>query len=192
MKTDQKSSSRTALAWRKTLSKHQNKTFCELDRPKIKDRVSGIIAGFSDNLILFHSFAWDTFSFNGYGVVRDIDIQSVHLFSHAKDWRKSALEKMQVRPAQTPDVELSDWASCITSIAENFPLVAVNCEISKPDICYVGFPLKVTRKTLILDNLNSLCKWTKPIHIPVADITRINFDEGYERALASAAPARKR
>ncbi|SDT87553.1 hypothetical protein SAMN05444156_0320 [Verrucomicrobium sp. GAS474] len=192
MKTDQKFPSRMEPAWRRLLLKHQGKTFCELDRPKITDRVSGIVADFSDSLILLHSFEWDTFSFNGFGVVRDVDVQRIRLFRRAKDWRNAALEKMQERPTQAPQVNLFDWASCITSAAERFPLLAINCEITKPDVCYIGFPLKVTEKTLILDSLNTNCEWTKPVHIKLSDITRINFNEGYERALAATAPARKR
>jgi hypothetical protein len=154
--------------------------------------MSGVVVDFSDRLILINRFEWDPFIFNGYSIFRDCDVEQYRFFSRPTDWRKRAIDKLGIKHNSFPDLCLTDWTSCITSIADNYPLMTVHIELKDPDICFIGFPLKVSSKEIVLDDLSSNCEWwKKPKRLKLNQITRIDFDGGYERALAVTARTRR-
>jgi hypothetical protein len=174
-----------APAWRRILMKHQGAVLGEFRRdPKIEEKISGIVLAFSDEFLLLRRMHWDTFSFSGYTIIRDSDITYQRFFTKASDWRRRALTKIKSQGGQWPHLNLDSWQAIIVSVAASFPVLTIHPEIADPDVCYIGYPLKVGRKKLVLDDLDCNSKWSGPRKI------RIDLDGGYERALAGTAPAR--
>jgi len=179
-------------AWRRQLLRHQGKTLVEFcRRPKIQERITGYVVGFSDSLILVHCLDWNTFLLDGYTILRDIDIESKRFFTRPSYWQNRAIAKLELRPQGLPGLALEDWPSAIAGIADRFPLLHLESELTKPDTCYIGVPVKITEKLLILDNLDSSADWTGPWSFKLNEITRLDFGGGYERALALTAPPRR-
>jgi hypothetical protein len=179
-------------AWRRLLNKHKGKTLVELcRRPKIEERISGFVVDFSDDLILLHRLDWNTFSLDGYTLLRDDDIQAKRFYSHDAYWPKRAIEKFKLQSRQVSGLKIGALPETIIEISKKFPLIHVERELRFPGECWIGTALEVTDKLLVLDNLNPDAEWTGPYRIKLGDITRIDFGGGYEKALAATAPKRR-
>jgi hypothetical protein len=50
--------------------------------------------------------------------------------------------------------------------------------------------LEVSPRQLVIDNLDPNGEWTGPYRMKLDDVTRIEFDGGYERALTMTMPKR--
>ncbi len=178
--------------WRRQLSKHKGKTLVELcRRPTIKERIAGFVVDFSDELILLHRLDWDTFTLDGYIVLRDCDVKNKRFFTRDSYWQSEAIKKLMLRPRALSGLTLDSWPEAINSISKQFPLISVESEIVRSDVAYIGVPLKFTPKLLVLDDLNCNAEWSGPRNVPLSQITRIDFGGGYEKALALTAPKRK-
>ena len=178
--------------WRRLLSKHRGKTLVELcRRPKIQERIAGFVVGFSESLILLHRLDWNTFTLDGYTVLRDSDVESKRFFTRESYWQHKAVKKLMLRPKALSGLTLGSWPEAINSISEQFPLIHVESEIARPDVAYIGVPLKFTPKLLVLDDIDCNAEWSGPRNLPLSQITRVDFGGGYERALALTAPKRR-
>jgi hypothetical protein len=176
--------------WRRRVRRHLGKTLVEADRrPEIEEKITGFVLGLSDDLILFHLFDWNTFSLDGYVIIRLNDIELFRAYSRIGLWQKRAVEMLKIRP-RTVCIGLSNWEEAISDIAKQYPLVHVQRELKYPRECWIGFPLEVTSKQLTLENLDPKAGWTGPYSMSTSDITRVGFGGGYERALAMTAPRR--
>lgn len=181
-----------APAWRRLLARHKGKTLVELcRRPKIDERIAGFVIDFSDTLILVHRLDWDTFQLNGYTILRDADVEQKRFFSRSTYWQVKAARKWKLRP-QFVSVDLSNWETAAKDIASKYPILTVHRELRSPDSCWIGVPIKVSPISFQIENLDQNAEWTGPYRMETSDITRLDFDAGYERALAYGAPKRKR
>ena len=181
-----------APAWRRMLTRHRGKTLMELcRRPKIEERIAGFVVDFSDTLILLHRLNWDTFRLNGYTILRDSDIQQNRFFSRPTYWQAKAALKWNLRPKHV-SVDLSNWETAARDIASRYPVLTVHRDLQFPDECWIGVPMEITPKKLVLETLDVNAEWSGPCEMRRADITRMDFDGGYERALDFGAPQRQR
>lgn len=178
--------------WHRLLSKHKGKTLVEFcRRPKVQEQIAGFVVGFSDSLILLHRLDWNTFTLDGYTILRNKDVKRQRAFNRSSYWPNKAIKKFKLRPKALPDFPLSNMTEAISGISKLFPIIHVECEIAYPDECQIGVPLEITKKFLVLDTLSFYSEWTGPWSIKLDQITRIDFGGGYERALAVTAPKRK-
>jgi hypothetical protein len=91
-------------------------------------------------------------------------------------------------------VRLAHWREAIADVARIYPLIHLERETRYPDECWIGFPLEVTGRQLVINRIDANGEWTGPYRMRLGDITRLDFGGGYERALAMTAswrPARK-
>ncbi len=175
------------------LSRYRGRTLVEFcRRPAIEERIAGFVIDFSDALILLHRLDWDTFSLNGYVIVRDDDIVQKRFFSRTSYWQYRAIEKLRLRPKPVPGLKLMDWPEAMESVSSKFQLITIHREIKRPDECYIGRLLHTTEKTVVIDNLDTCAEWTGPRRFKLHEVTRLDFEGGYERALALTAPIPKR
>jgi hypothetical protein len=178
--------------WRRLLFKRKGKTLVEFcRRPKIEEQIAGFVMDFSDDLILLHRLDWNTFTLDGYTILRNKDVKKHRTFNRSSYWPNKAIKIFKLRPKALPDFVLSSWVEAISSVSKQFPIIHVQCDIAYPDECQIGVPLEVTRKSLVLDTLSFYSEWTEPYGIKIDQITRVDFGGGYERALAATAPKRK-
>jgi len=178
--------------WRRLLSKHKGKTLVELcRRPKIQEQIAGFVVGFSESLILLHRLDWNTFTLDGYTILRNKDIKKQRAFNRNSYWPNKAVKKFKLQPTAVPGLELKTWPEAISRISQLFPIIHTECEIADPGFCQIGVPLEITKKLLRLDTLSFNSEWDGPAKIKLDQITRIDFGGGYERALAATTPKRK-
>jgi hypothetical protein len=173
-----------APAWRRILKRHLGKTLIEFcRRPQIEERIAGFVVGFSSELILLHRFDWNTYTLDGYTILRDADIKQKRIFSRKSYWQTKAIQKSKIRPHALL-IRLASWEEAVGDIAQKFPLIHVERE------CWIGFPIEVNSQKFVIDNLSPSAEWTGPYRMKTADVTRVDFGGGYERALALTAPKR--
>ena len=163
-------------------------------RSRIKGAGStrGFVVGVSDSLILIHEVNGDTFSLNGYSVVRCEDVKDYRVFDKREYWQNRAIRRLKIAPVALPEISLASVPALLASIDERFSLTAFHPEQKRPDICYIGRLLTMTDKTVTIDDLDSNAEWSGPRRIKLNDITRIDFGSAYEEALAVVAPKRPR
>jgi hypothetical protein len=177
--------------WKRLLSKHKSKALVEFcRRPKIQEQIAGFVVGFSESLLLLHRLDWNTFTLDGYTILRNKDVKRYRAFTRSSYWPAKAIEKFKLQPKSPPTIPLSNWPEAISGISKFFPIMHVECEIAFPDECQIGVPLELTKKLLLLDPLSFSSEWTGPWSIKLDQITRIDFGGGYERALTATAPKR--
>ena len=176
----------------KAFKKHLGKDLFEVKRrPRGVGRIAGFIVAMSESLILFHQLDWDTFCLNGYSVICSDDVSVYRAFDRNKYWQHRAAQLRKLNPIIPDGVSAAGWQKLFESVASRFPLVVIHTERKHPDICYVGEGLRVSDTTVTLYDLDCNCEWQKPRRFRFADITMVEFGDGYSTALAATAPKRK-
>jgi hypothetical protein len=87
-------------------------------------------------------------------------------------------------------VDLTDMVTMLRSIDQNFPLMTIHKETVDPDSCWVGSAESICERTITLNEMSPDAKWGGTKRIGFDEITRIDFDGGYETALALVAKIR--
>jgi hypothetical protein len=149
---------------------------------------TGFVVDFSDELILLHNVEWNTFSLNGYTAVRGEDISGYRFFDKADYWQYRAVAKFGLRGVRPVGISAESLEDLLTTASKRFTLVTIHPERRKPDVCYIGAVTAITGKTVTIENLTADAEWSGPRRINLRDITRVDFDSGYERALKATAP----
>jgi hypothetical protein len=178
-----------APEWRRILRRHLGKTLVELcRRPRIEERIAGFVVDFSDEFILLHRLDWNLFQLDGYTILRDRDIRQRRFFTRPSHWQVKAIRKFGIRPKRPSGIKLTSWSDAVHSIAKKFPLIHVEREIKNSDGCWIGIPLEVDGRKFEIENLDHNAEWTGPFSMKTAEVTRVDFGGGYERALALTMP----
>jgi hypothetical protein len=171
----------------------EKKYLIEFDRrPQIYERIAGFVLDFSDSLILLHLLEWNTFTLNGYIVIREQDINNYRVFGKPTYWQNKAARKNRLKPIN-PRISIDSFEDGISSASKSFPLIAIKKELVAENKRFIGRLAGFTSKTVTIHGLNPSAEWIKKSRFNLAEITRIQFGGGYERALAlSAKPLRKK
>jgi hypothetical protein len=169
----------------------EKKFLIEFDRrPKIQERITGFVLDFNDSLILLHLLEWDSFTLNGYIVIRAQDINRQRVFEKKGCWQSKAAKANKLKPIH-PRVSISSLEEAIKSVCKKFPVITVEKELVVRDACWIGKPAVFTAKTVAIHDLDTSAEWAGKIKFKLKDITRLAFGGGYETALAlSAKPLR--
>jgi hypothetical protein len=178
-------------SWPSVLKQHCGKHLFEV-RSRIKGAGStmGFVVDFSDDLILFHVLATDTFRLNGYAVNRTEDVKDYRGFNNGKFWQNRAAVHFKLAPVRPAGILLDSVPQLLTAISKRYPLITIHPEKIKPDVCYIGSLLSMTEATFKIDDLNCNAEWSSPRRLKFSDVTRVDFGGGYEQALAATAPKR--
>jgi hypothetical protein len=144
----------------------------------------------SNNHFILLQLVDDRITLNGYSILRRSDITDIEIeVDHARFIEK-ALEirkKVVKKPAL---VDLSDITTILKSVDQNFPLMTVHREEQDPDTCWIGSVESVCDKTVLINEINADAKWDRTKRLHLNEISRIDFDGGYEKALALVAKIR--
>lgn len=129
----------------------------------------------------------DRITLDGYEVLRLKDVSRVTLAPHAS-FLQRALELRNFVPRAPVPLRLTDVARALTSICRHYPLVAVHREHVAPDVCEVGRLLRVSATEYELREVDPDAQWERTTRSrPLSQITKIDFNGGYENALALVA-----
>jgi len=165
----------------------EKKFLIEFDRrPQIAERITGFVLDFNDSLILLHLLEWNTFTLNGYIVIREQDIKRQRVFDKKDHWQNKAAKINKLKPIH-PDVSVSSLEEAIKSASKTFPVITIERELVADDVCWIGTPTGFTEKTVTVQDLNTQAEWKGKSKFDLKDITRLAFGGGYETALALSA-----
>lgn len=126
-------------------------------------------------------------SLDGFTAVRLKDIKKVGRGHAPKFWRR-ALELQGEWPPARPSMEVSLDGIRKLFASTGDALVAFHIEREDPHVCFVGVPLKTSRKWLTVEEVSAKAKWRAgPSQFSLKSITRVDFEGGYLAALTAVA-----
>ena len=124
---------------------------------------------------------------DGYTILRIEDINELETEIAQASFIEKALSIRKKNPVRPVLVDLTSIETIIRSIDENYPLITIHREEVDPSNCWIGSVGALTSKTVVLNEINPEAKWDGTKRIRLDEITRIDFDGGYETALALVA-----
>ena len=149
----------------------------------------GYVVDANENYVLLQ-LVDDRITLNGYSLLHISDITTIELEVEHARFIEKALEIRKKKVRKPKLVDLTSIATVLSSINEHFPLMSIHREAHDPDTCWIGAIESICEKTIVLNEMNADAKWdgTKRIHMD--EISRIDFNGGYEKALALVAKIR--
>lgn len=149
----------------------------------------GYVVDASDDFVMLQ-LVDDRISLNGYSLLRISDITEIDIEVEHARFIEKALEIRKKTVKQPVLVDLTSITTMLKSIDQNFPLMTLHKETIDPDACWVGAIDSIGEKTVTLNEMSPDAKWNGTKRINFDEITRIDFDGGYETALALVAKIR--
>lgn len=149
----------------------------------------GYVVDASDEFVMLQ-LVDDRISLNGYSLLRICDITEFEIEVEHTRFIEKALEIRKKTVKQPVLVDLTDMSTLLKSIDQNFPLLTLHRELVDPDACWVGALDSLGEKTVTINEMSPDAKWNGSKRLTIDEITRIDFDGGYETALALVAKIR--
>jgi hypothetical protein len=150
------------------------------------DKLVGFVLAVSEQLLLLH-LASDKVFLNGYSAVRIKDIKSVRVLG-PDEFFSRAFAHYGYLPVEPGGVRLQSMTALLRSAGSRFPLVTIHVERDDPGVCFIGQVLHVGGGWLQLGFITPQAEWEEGVRsFPLGDVTRVDFDRQYERALHALA-----
>jgi len=167
----------------------RSKYLVKFSRKPIDDyRLYGFVLACSETLTLLHVLDKDTYTLNGYSVIRNEDVSLYAVYDRPDYYFESRVLKLKgITPKPQPDIALASISDLLTSIDKLYPLITIHREEINNDVCSIGRLDGLTPKTFTLFEIDSCAEWDGPHRYRFGDITRVDFGGGYEEALALVA-----
>lgn len=165
----------------------EKKIIVSVWREKIDSHpITGYIVGISQDFLLVHCRS-EAIVLDGYTVVRTQDVSLVDDKPKYGEFYTKVLKLRGYKPETPNGVRLDSIASILESINEHYPLITIHREELSND-CSIGRIEKLTDKTVTLKWLTPAAEWEgySPRY-RLTSITKIDFDDIYEDALARVA-----
>ncbi len=155
----------------------------DFTRPKLDDHdLRGFVLDYSDSFTLLNVLDYD-FYLNGFTVIRNCDITSYRTYDKDDYFLNMALRLKSIKSARKPKVDLTNWASLLSTAQKLFPLLTIHRETISNKICYIGRLTAITDKTFTLYDIDPDANWDRLYRRKLADLTKVDFGGGYEDAL---------
>ena len=123
--------------------------------------------------------------FNGFSCFRFSDVRRLQVPAPHAAFCEAALVKRGLWIPPNPAVDVSSLRDLLATANHAFPLVTIHLEKKKPDVCYIGRVVDLSREGYVsLLEISPDARWDdKPTEYRLSDITRVDFGGGYEEAL---------
>ncbi|MCA1594280.1 MAG: hypothetical protein LC754_16965 [Acidobacteria bacterium] len=145
----------------------------------------GFVLSCSETLTLLHVLDKDTFTLNGYSVIRNEDVSLYAVYDRPDYYFDSRVLKLKgIKPEPKPEISIATLPELLNSINMNFPLIAIHREKISDEECFIGRLSGMTPKTFTLFEIDACGEWDRAHRYRFEDITKVNFGGGYEEALA--------
>jgi hypothetical protein len=120
---------------------------------------------------------------NGYSAIRLRDVKRVT--EEEEDSFPARALRIRGEALHVPeDIDITSTRSLISSAATRFRLITVHNEMDDPSVCFIGWPMRVSDKSLRLQEVTPEAEWDGEVSKwPLSDITRVDFGGRYEDAL---------
>jgi len=146
----------------------------------------GYVVDANDRYVLLHLVS-ENIRLDGYVVLRMQDITDVTCDFENYEFIEKALGMRKMEPERPVLVDLNSIETVLRSIEENFRLMVVHRESSDENERFAGMVETIGGKTFTLRAMDEKAKWSGSKRIRFDEVTRIEFDGGYETALAQVA-----
>jgi hypothetical protein len=124
----------------------------------------------------------DRIRYDGYECFRIADIKKPDFAKNTAFIEAALTARGEVRPSCKLDV--TSLETLLISASAAFPLITIHQEKRDSDVCWIGRILGVQRHNVSLLEIRPDATWCdEPSQYELKDITRVNFDGDYERAL---------
>ncbi len=146
----------------------------------------GYVVDASERYVLIHAVTGDI-RLGGYVVLRIDDISDVKTEVGEHQFIEKALALRRMAPERPVLVDLNSIESILGSIAEHYSLMIVHREAVNQPERLVGEVESLCDKTFNLREIDREAKWAGTKRVRFDEVTRIEFDGGYETAIAQVA-----
>jgi len=125
----------------------------------------------------------DRIWFDGFECFRVNDIRGFKPDPYSS-FAEEALKKRRERRPKKPRVSVASLKELLLSASRAFPLLTIHREQVAPDVCSIGRVLGVNRGRVSFLEISPDATWeSTPTEYRLSQITRVNFDGDYEKAL---------
>lgn len=166
----------------------EKKEIIEVRRSGIEGSILGFPVCTSEWGMVLHVLSIDTFSPNGYAVIRTEDIEKYRIYTEENFWFVPAARNRKIAPRPLRGMRCESLESTMESVQKRYPLMAIELELAQPDKRYVGVLEGMTDDFISIKGATPGGTWGKKCKLRKSDITRIDFGGGYETALSSVLP----
>ena len=147
----------------------------------------GCVVGLSDRLVMLHQVS-DAIRLDGYEILRVRDVTAVETDFSAKGFCLRALEMKGMRPRAPDGVDLRDLESAVRSVDAHHAPFLLECEEADPGVGFIGRAREWLKSGFRMRLVSPSAEWVDDDELfRYSAITRIVFDEEYERTLAMVA-----
>lgn len=146
----------------------------------------GYVVDATDDHVLLHLVS-DGIRLEGYVILRVDDITEVQSDFEECQFIQKALQLRRMEPERPVLIDLKSIETILSSISEHYSLMVVHREeVGENQFC-IGEVESIADKTFSLREIDHDAKWVGSKRIRFEEVTRIEFDGGYETALAQVA-----
>lgn len=146
----------------------------------------GYVVDASDRYVLLHLVS-DDIRLAGYAILRVEDISEVKSDFDDCQFIQKALHLRRMAPERPVLIDLKSIETILASISEHYSLMVVHREAVNQNEFSIGEVESIADKTFSLREIDHDAKWVGTKRIRFEEVTRIEFDGGYETALAQVA-----
>jgi hypothetical protein len=180
----------TTLPITKLFALQHARTLVRVHRTSLEEgHATGRIVGCSRKLLAL-SVVGDGVRPDGFYVLRRADISAIDAPDPYADFVIKALRLRGQALPKLPRLDLTSWRSLLTGAARRFPLITLHPEVTKPDSCYIGLPVRMTSRAVTLVTVGPDGHWDGRdalFTLAWSEVTRVSFGGDYEEALALVA-----
>jgi hypothetical protein len=153
-------------------------------RPKSKiPHWEGFVVSTSSAIVILHDVDLDAFVLNGYKCFRLKDIACGEAIGAPDQFLGRGVLLAGLEPVVPEGIDSSSMQSLLRSAGACCPLIAVHFEHTRPHVSFIGKVVKVGRRWLTLHTVDTNAAWDTVDRFRIENITRVDFDGGYERML---------
>jgi hypothetical protein len=160
----------------------RKRSFVRLSRRFEDSAIRGYVLDIGPRFFLF-ALVSDRIWLDGFECFRVSDIKGLKPDPYAS-FAEKALRKRGERRPKKPRVSVASIEELLLSANQAFPLLTIHREEVDPDVCSIGHVVSVTRGRVSFLEISPDATWERtPTEYRLSEITRVNFDGDYEKAL---------
>lgn len=146
----------------------------------------GYVVDANEQFVLLH-LVTDDIRLEGYVALRLDDITGVKSDFDNHRFIEKALQLRKMFPQRPVLVDLNSMETILASVDEHFSLMVVHREAVDQSECHIGSLESIADKTFVMKEIDRDAQWCGVKRFRVDEVTRVEFNGGYETALAQVA-----
>jgi hypothetical protein len=146
----------------------------------------GYVVDANEEFVLLH-LVTDEIRIEGYVVLRLDDITEVNSDFDNLRFIEKALQLRRMEPQRPVLVDLKSMETILASVDEHYSLMVVHREAVDQNECHIGSLESIADKTFVMKEIDRDAQWCGARRFRVDEVTRVEFNGGYETALAQVA-----